>query len=208
MTAKGSAVIAASARVWVPTALALTAAQTLLVWGDPVPSGVPLFVAAAIASGLAFALALGLVARAMSDAAAGTPVRWRDVTRPHWAFWWALVSVVLAVLLSVLSPYLSVIGIILGLMIMPPAASGQVTAPRAALRAVKKSPGRFILLTLVVVIVWVLSAVGMLVLGLFVTGAASVAATWLVLALVGVVVLAAWTRFSHSSTSAPAATAP
>jgi len=202
MSRRGSRVISASARVWVPTTLALATAQTLLVWGDPVPSGMPLFVTATIASGLAFAVALGLVARAMSDAAAGKPVRWREVARPHWAFWWALISVLLTVLLSVLSPYLSIVGIVIGLMIMPPASSGEVTPPRGALRAVKKSPTRFLLLTLIVVIVWALSAVGMLLLGLFVTGPVSVAATWLALSCVGVVLIAAWTIYLPSSTRA------
>lgn len=206
MSTRGSKAIGVSARVWVPTTLALATAQTLLVWGDPVPSGMPLFVTATIASGLAFAVAVGLVARAMSDAIAGRPVRWREVARPHWAFWWALVSVLLTVLLSVLSPYLSIVGIVIGLMIMPPASSGEVAPHRAALRAVTRSPARFVLLTLIVVIVWALSAVGVLLLGLFVTGPVSVAVTWLPLSCVGVVLIAAWTVFSRPPTSASSPT--
>ncbi len=186
--------LSASARVWTPTVLAVSAAQTLLVLGDPVPSTAPVFIGTAILSGAVFAVGLALVARALLLAHDDEPVRWRKVVAPHPALWWAAVSVLLVMLVGVLSPYLTVIGLVVSLLLMPPAASGRLNVFAAGLVTVRRSPVRFVLHSVSVVFIWALGSVGMLMLGFFVTGPASVAATWLVLTFVGAVVLASWTE--------------
>ena len=68
--------LGASARVWVPVAVGVTAAQTLLVLGDPVPLASPAFVALTLGSGAAFAIGLWLVSRALLLAVDGESCCW------------------------------------------------------------------------------------------------------------------------------------
>jgi hypothetical protein len=185
--------LGASARVWVPVAAAVTAAQTLLVVGDPVPLASVGFVALALGSGAAFAIGLWLVSRALTLAVAGEPVRWRSVLTAHPALVWAIVVVVLLVLLGLLSPYLTVVGLWFGLLVMPAAAAGASNPLPAAGHTIRCQPVRMVLAALIVAVVWALGAVGMLLLGFFVTGPLSVALTWIALTMVGTVVLAVWT---------------
>jgi hypothetical protein len=185
--------LGASARVWVPVAAAVTAAQTLLVVGDPVPLASVGFVALALGSGAAFAIGLWLVSRALTLAVAGEPVRWRSVLTAHPALVWAIVVVVLLVLLGLLSPYLTVVGLWFGLLVMPAAAAGASNPLPAAGHTIRRQPVRMVLAALVVAVAWAVGALGMLLLGFFVTGPLSVALTWIALTMVGTVVLAVWT---------------
>ena len=182
-----------SARVWVPVAAAVTAAQVLLVVGDPMPAASPGFVAAALASGAVFAIGLWLVSRALTLAIAGEPVRWRSVLTAHPALVWAIVVVVLVVLLGLLSPYLTVVGLWFGLLVMPAASAGASNPLPAAGLTIRCQPTRAILAAVVVAVVWALGALGMLLLGFFVTGPLSAALTWIALTVLGTVVLAVWT---------------
>jgi hypothetical protein len=185
--------LGASARVWVPVAAAVTAAQALLVAGDPVPVASPGFVVLALASGAVFAIGLWLVSRALTLAIAGEPVRWRSVLTAHPALVWAIVVVVLLVLLGLLSPYLTVVGLWFGLLVMPLASAGASNPFPAAGHTIRREPVRMVLAALVVAVAWALGALGMLLLGFFVTGPLSVALTWIALTVVGTVVLAVWT---------------
>lgn len=185
--------LGASARVWVPVAAAVTAAQVLLVVGDPVPLASVGFVAAAVGSGAAFAIGAWLVSRALTLAIAGEPVRWRSVLTAHPALLWAVVLVVLLVLLGLLSPYLTVVGLWFALLVMPAASAGASNPLPAAGHTIRRQPVRMLLAALVVAAAWALGALGMLLLGFFVTGPLSVALTWIVLTAVGTVVLAVWT---------------
>ena len=182
-----------SARVWVPVAAAVTAGQALLVVGDPVPVASPEFVVLALASGAVFAIGLWLVSRALTLAIAGEPVRWRSVLTAHPALVWAIVVVVLVVLLGLLSPYLTVVGLWFGLLVMPAASAGASNPLPAAGLTIRRQPTRAILAAVVVAVVWALGALGMLLLGFFVTGPLSAALTWIALTVLGTVVLAVWT---------------
>lgn len=192
MSAWGRA-LGASARVWVPVAAAVTAAQVLLVVGDPMPAASPGFVAVALASGAVFAIGLWLVSRALTLAIAGEPVRWRSVLTAHPALVWAIVVVVLLALLGLLSPYLTVVGLWFGLLVMPAASDGASNPLPAAGHTIRRQPTRAILAAVVVAVVWALGALGMLLLGFFVTGPLSAALTWIALTVLGTVVLAVWT---------------
>lgn len=185
--------LGSSARVWIPAAGAVTIAQTLLVLGDPVPLASPGFVSLTLGSGAAFAIGLWLVSRALLLAVDGEPVRWRAVLRAHPALLWAIVVVVLLVLLALLSPYLTVVGLWFALLVMPAAAAGASNPLPGAWATVRHRPARVILGALLVAVIWAVGAVGMLLLGFFVTGPLSVALTWLALTVVGTVVLASWT---------------
>ena len=192
MSAWGRA-LGTSARVWVPVAAAVTAAQVLLVVGDPVPAASPGFAAAALASGAVFAIGLWLVSRALTLAIAGEPVRWRSVLTAHPALVWAIVVVVLLALLGLLSPYLTVVGLWFGLLVMPAASAGASNPLPAAGLTIRRQPTRASLAAVVVAVVWALGALGMLLLGFFVTGPLSAALTWIALTVLGTVVLAVWT---------------
>ena len=192
MSAWGRA-LGASARVWVPVAAAVTAAQVLLVVGDPVPVASPGFVVLALASGAVYAIGLWLVSRALTLAIAGGPVRWRTVLTAHPALVWAIVVVVLLVLLGLLSPYLTVVGLWFGLLVMPAASAGASNPLPAAWRTIRRQPLRIVLAAVLVAVIWAVGGLGMLLLGFFVTGPLSVALTWAALTVVGTVVLAAWT---------------
>lgn len=183
----------ASARVWLPTILAVAITQTLLVLADPVPVASPATVILALASGSAFALGLWLVSRALGLAVDDQPVRWRTVLTAHPALLWAIVVVVLLVLLALLSPYLTLLGLWFGLLGMPAVSAGASNPFAAAAETIRRAPVRVILGALAVAVAWALCAIGMLLLGFLVTGPLSVALTWLAVGVVGTVFLAGWT---------------
>ncbi len=124
---------------------------------------------------------------------AGEPVRWRSVLTAHPALVWSIVVVVLVVLLGLLSPYLTVVGLWFGLLVMPAASAGASNPLPAAGLTIRRQPTRAILAAVVVAVVWALGALGMLLLGFFVTGPLSAALTWIALTVLGTVVLAVWT---------------
>lgn len=189
----------ASAGVWVPTVIGVTVAQTLLVLGDPVPVVSLPFIALTLGSGAAFAIGIWLVSRALFLAASGERAGWPEVLRPHPALLWAIAMVVILVLLTLVSPYITVLGIWFGLLVVP-AAAGEASNPFPRVwHLIREKPGRVIVGSLLVAVLWAIGGAGMILLGFFVTGALSAALTWPALTVLGTVLLAAATQLHQKA---------
>ncbi len=156
--------------------------QGLLVLADPVPSAAPGFIVLVLASLVALILATWAALLVLSGP---TARRLRTLA-------WVAAAVIVTAALSVLSPLLAPVGLVLALIVVPAATTGDVVD---GFRAFRRTPVRHVLAILGVILACVVAWVVALLLGLLVTGVAASVATWLCFGLLGALVLTAWVRF-------------
>lgn len=197
------ALLRRSAVVWAPTSVVLVAVQTALVLADPVPLGTVGFLTLAAISLLLVVASLAASARALAVAATGERVLWRTVVSraaaPSWA--WAGILVAVTVALAIVLPPLALIGVLLVVAIMPVAGRGTMNVWRSVGAAIRVAPVRGVLLGLITILACVIVAVAALLLGFFVTGVASVLATWFVASVTALTLLAAATSYASRSSA-------
>lgn len=197
------ALLRRSAVVWGPTSVVVVAAQAALLLADPVPLDTVGFLALALISLVLVIAALAVSARALAIAASGARVTWRGViTREASASWaWAAILVLVTAVLVVLLPPLALIGVLLVIAIMPIAGRGSMRVWGPVGAAIRAAPVRGVLLGVVTILASVIVAVAALLLGFFVTGVASVLATWFLASVAGLKLLAGATSYASRSSA-------
>lgn len=197
------ALLRRSAMVWAPTSVVLVAGQAGLVIADPVPLGTAGFLALGLISLVLIIAAVALSARALAVAASGSRVTWRGVlTREASSSWaWAAILVLVTAVLAVLLPPLALIGVLLIVAIMPIAGRGSMRVWGSVGAAIRVAPVRGVLLGLVTILASVIIAAAALLLGFFVTGTASVLATWFLASVAALKLLAGATSYASRSSA-------
>jgi hypothetical protein len=197
------ALLRRSAIVWAPTSVVVVAAQAALVLGDPVPLDTVTFLALALLSLVLVIAAVAVSARALAVTASGERVAWRGViTRDASSSWaWAAILVLVTAVLAVLLPPLALIGVLLVVAIMPIAGRGSMRVWGPVGAAIRVAPVRGVLLGFVTILASVLVVVAALLLGFFVTGVASVLATWFLASVTALKLLAGATAYASRSSA-------
>lgn len=197
--------LAGGRRMFVPVVVGNAVVQTLSVVSDPVPGLSVGFVAVTAVSTLAVLVAVWLTVCAASAAVDGVPRHALLRARQHMGvLGWALGILLLTAAAVALAVWLGAVVLVLGLFVLPAAATGERPVLVAGYRPVVRSPLRSALAVLAAVVAVVLSWMVALLLGFFVTGAGAAALTWLWFGLVTTVLLCLWcSLYAASSTRAP-----
>lgn len=190
-----------SAVVWAPVAVAEVAVQTALVASDPIPVASAVFIAVAVASLAALVAGVAITSRALALAASGAVVTWRASVSSGSSWLWASILVLLTALLAVVLPPLALLGVLKIIAIMPVASAGSPRVWRPIAHSIRAAPVRGVILGVVTLVVSVVVVVASLLLGFFVTGAASAVATWIVGCAAGLLLLAGATSYASRSSA-------
>ena len=196
-------------RVFLPAVGLNAGIQALLVSSDPVPLMSWHFGLLAAGSAVGVWLMVWLSSCAALAAIDGHPRTPGLLAHPAVAIWVVGVGV-LAVAVTVLAWWAAPLALILGALVLPPAADGNRHPPAAAVRTVRRHPGRTAVFAIGVALLTVASWIVELLLGFFVTGPAASAATWLWLGGLAVLVLC-WSCSLYrrgSGTPEPSGVAP
>lgn len=174
-------------RVWVPAVVISAAVQAALVAPTVTPGVSWAFIAltlVSLATAVATVAVIGGRMRAATDAAISP---W-----PGWGGVLGILLLLLAITASaVIAPWLVIPAATVGL-IMVPAILGVTGRSAWGFAIFRHAPLRAILLTVLSALLVTLTWLGALLLGLFVTGWVGAGLTWLLYAVVGSVLIAAW----------------
>jgi hypothetical protein len=178
-------------RVFVPVTVGEAALQALLILGDPTPTFGWGFAAAAVGSFAAIVVAVWLTACAASAAVEGAPRAalaraWRAAGALGWIAGSGLVGAAVAVAELPLAP----VALLVALFGLPAVARGD--SPIAGYRCVARAPWRYLAAVALAVLAVLLSWIVAFALGLFLTGTAAAALTWLWFGIASTVLLCLW----------------
>ncbi len=179
-------------RVFLPVVVADAVIQALLVASDPVPTFSIGFGALVVTSAAAVVIALWCSAVAAEAAVGGVPraAPARIRQRPAVAVWVLGVGLV-AALAGLVQPLLAPLVLVLGGFVLAAAATGRRNA-LTGLQVLWRSPLRSMVTVVLAVLAFALSWIVALVLGLFLTGVAAAALTWVWLGVVSTLLLCRW----------------